>query len=170
MKLAAIILLPLALAGAALGSATWIVVDVKEGDGPRIVVPVPLFAVEVAASLVPEQRTRVSLPQEAARVLPAAARICRELREAPDGVLVEVEDRDETVLISKVEDDLQIKVRGPRETVDVTLPLDAVEEIIESFDGKTLQASDVLAALRRVSRTDLVRVEDGKDRVRVWIW
>ena len=170
MKLAAIILLPLALLGAALGSATWIVVDVKEGDGPRIVVPVPLFAVELAASFVPEERTRVSLPQEAARVLPVAARIFRELRQAPDGVLVEVEDREDTVQISKVEDNLQIRVRGPDEAVDVTLPLDAVEEIIESFDGDTLQAKDLLAALKRASRTDLVRVEDGNDRIRVWIW
>jgi hypothetical protein len=170
MKLAAVVCLPLMLVAGALGSASWLVVDVKEADGPRILVPIPLALAQVAAALVPERCTRVVLPEEAAEILPAATRFVEELRDASDGVLVEVEDGQETVVISKVDDRLEIRVRGPRERVDVALPLETVEDILASYDGETLRAKDVVAALRRINDTDLIRVEDGDDRVKVWIW
>jgi hypothetical protein len=170
MKLAAIVLLPLALISGALGSASWLVVDVKEAGGPRLVVPIPVFVVQMAASFLPESCTRAALPQEAAEILPAAGRALGELRHAPDGVLVEVEDGEETVVVSKIDDRLEVRVRAPGERVDLTLPLSTVQEVLESHDGETFRLEDVLAALRRLERTDLVQVEDGDERVKVWIW
>jgi hypothetical protein len=74
------------------------------------------------------------------------------------------------VVISKVDGNLEVEVHGAHEEVSVSLPLAAVADILESFDGETIEASDALAALRRVSGTDLVHVRNGDEEVKIWIW
>jgi hypothetical protein len=170
IKLAAVLSLPLLLVGVA-ASSSCLVVDVKESgpDGLHIVVPVPLALAHAALAFVPEEHSRVPCP-EVAEYLPAAERVVAELIDTPDSELVRVEDEDELVIISKVDHNLEVEVYGRNEEVSVTLPLTAVEEILASFDGERFEAAEVVAALRGISRTDLLHVRDGEDEVKIWIW
>jgi hypothetical protein len=170
IKVAAVLALPLVLVGV-LASSSCLVVDVKEGgpDGLHLVIPVPLALAQVALSFVPDEHTRVPCP-EAAEYLPLADSVVDELMSIPDTELVRVEEDDELVVISKVDDNLEIEVHGDHEEVSVRLPLVTVADVLASFDGETLEASEVVAALRGVSQTDLVHVRDGDEEVKIWIW
>ncbi len=170
LKIAAIALLsvPLLLVGACL-SSSFVVVDVRTSDGPRIIVPVPLFVARAALAFAPPEAKHVTVP-ELAEYRDVAEKILSELRDAPDGVLVEVRDDDEQVLIEKVGDRLEIDVHGDDEEVSVTVPITLVLDILDSYDGEELTTSEVLRALSSVSRTELVHVKTEDEEVRVWIW
>jgi hypothetical protein len=170
LKTAAIVLLaiPLTLAGL-LASSSCLVVDVKQSDGPRIVVPVPLFAARAALGFAPEKAKWVDVP-ELGEYSELAARVIEELRSSPDGILVEVEEGTERVLIEKVGDEIAIEVEDDDEDVSVHLPLSVAAEIFESHEGGRLEVGKVLDALASVSRTDLVHVRSRDEEVKVWIW
>lgn len=170
LKIAAITVLsiPLLLIGALL-SSTWVVVDVRPEDGPRIVVPVPLGLARAALAFAPDEAQRVELP-ELEKYADIAAEIIEELIDAPDGVLVEVHDGGDHVLIAKVGDDLEISVDGDHEKVSVSLPLTVVTEILDSYDGDDIETREALGALSSISRTDLVHVRTDDEEVRIWIW
>ena len=63
------------------------------------------------------------------------------------------------------------RVESPAdEDVSISLPLTAVADILDSFDGETFEPSEALSALRRVSRTDLVHVRTDDETVKIWVW
>ncbi len=170
LKTAAIALLsiPVLLIGL-LMSSSCVVVDVQQADGPRILVPVPLFAARAALAFAPSEARQVNVP-EIAEYHALAISIIDELMDAPDGVLVEVRDRSEHVLVEKVGDLIEISVDGEDETVCVKVPLSAVADVLDSFDGGKLETRDVLAALSSISTRDLVHVKTKDEEVKVWIW
>jgi hypothetical protein len=170
LKTAAIVLLaiPLTLAGL-IASSSCLVVDVKQSDGPRILVPVPLFVARAALGFAPEEARWVDVP-ELAEYSELAARVIEELREAPDGILVEVEDGTDRVLIEKVGDEISVEVESREDDVSVHLPLSVAAEIFEAHDGGRLEVGKVLDALASVSRSDLVHVRSRDEEVKVWIW
>jgi hypothetical protein len=170
LKTAALVLasIPLALA-ALLASSSCVVVDVKTADGPRIFVPVPLFVAKTALGFAPQEAKHVEIP-ELAEYSELAAKLIDELRSAGDGILVEVDDRRDHVLIEKIGDELAIDVRSDEEEVSVRLPLSVAAEVLDAYDGKTLEVAHVLEALASVSRTDLVHVRTAEEEVKVWIW
>ena len=170
LKTAALVLasIPVVLA-AMLLSSSCVVVDVKQADGPRIIVPVPLFVARAALAFAPPEAKHVTVP-ELAEYRDVAEEILNELRDAPDGVLIEVRDDGEQVLIEKVGDRLEIDVHGDDEEVSVTVPITFVLDILDSYDGEELTTSEVLRALSSVSRTELVHVKTKDEEVRVWIW
>jgi hypothetical protein len=171
LKLAVVFAVPTSLMLATAASTSFLVVDVRADAGPRIVVPVPLFLVQVAASFIPDEQIPVEIPEEAREYLPAARAALAALREVEDAELVRVESPDEQVLIRKVDDMIEIRVHGRGdEDVEVNLPLETAEEILEELASDDFHPTDVIRALRRLSRTDLVRVHDGDDHVKVWIW
>ena len=168
LKTAALVLasIPVVLA-AMLLSSSCVVVDVKQADGPRIIVPVPLFVARAALAFAPPEAKHVSIP-ELAEYRDVAEQILSELLAAPDGILVEVRDDGEHMLIEKVGDRLEID--GDDEEVSVTVPITLVLDILDSYDGEELSSASVLAALSSVSRTELVHVKTKDEEVRVWIW
>jgi hypothetical protein len=170
LKTAAIVLasIPLALAGL-LASSSCVVVDVKTTDGPRIFVPVPLFVAKAALGFAPHEATHVEIP-ELAEYSGLAAKLVDELRNAEDGVLVEVDDRRDHVRIEKIGDELAIEVHSDEEEVSIRIPLSVAAEALEAYDGETLEVATVLEALGSVSRTDLVHVKTRDEEVKVWIW
>ncbi len=170
LKTAALVLasIPVVLA-AMLLSSSCVVVDIKQADGPRIIVPVPLFVARAALAFAPPEARHVSIP-ELAEYRDVAEQILSELLDAPDGILVEVRDGGEHVLIEKVGDRLEIDVGGDDEEVSVTVPITLVLDILDSYDGEELSSASVLAALSSVSRTKLVHVKTKDEEVRVWIW
>lgn len=170
LKIAAIALLslPLLLVGVCL-SSSCIVVDVRQSDGLRVIVPVPLFVARAALAFAPDEATHIEIPglDEYADV---AKQIIDELLDAPDGVLVEVHDGGEHVLIAKIGDEITIEVNGDEEEVSVRLPLTVVAEILESYNGEELETREVLEALSMLSRTELVHVRTDDEEVKIFIW
>lgn len=164
----AVLSIPLLLVGALL-SSTWVVVDVRTSDTPRIIVPVPLGVARAALAFAPEQARHVKLP-ELENYADIAEEIVEELLDAPDGILVEVHDGNEHVVISKIGDDIEVSVDGDEEEVSIKLPLTAAAEILGSFNADELETREVLTALSSISRTDLVHVRTEDEEVRVWIW
>ena len=170
LKVAAVLAIPMAMF-ATVASTSFLVVDVQESgpDGVHIVVPVPLFLVQAAASFVPDSKADVDLP-EIEEYLPVAEAVIEALREAPDGELVRVEEPHELVVVSKVGDTLEVRVESDDEDVSVNLPLSAAAAILGQVEGGSIHAADVIGVLRTVSRTDLVEVRNGDEHVKVWIW
>lgn len=172
LKTAALALLsvPVLLVGL-MASSSCIVVDVKQANGPRIILPVPLVLARTALHFAPREATHVEIP-ELANYSELGGKLVAELRNAPDGVLVEVEDRNDRVTIEKVGDELEIEVHDGDEEVSVRCPLAVAAQVFESYDGETetLEVADVLGSLSRVSSTQLVHVRSRDEEVRVWIW
>ncbi len=172
LKAAAITMaVPVALVALVASTASFAVVDVRESgpDGKHIIVPVPLALAQAVVGFAPTDKTKLEIP-ELGEYAPIARRILAELKNVPDGELVRVEERAETVVISKVGDEVKIRVDNTREHVSVNVPLDSVIGILEDAQDGQLYAGDVIASLRGLSRTDLVEVENDDEHVKVWIW
>jgi hypothetical protein len=151
-------------------SADYAVVDVREGgpDGMHIIIPVPLALARVALSFAPEDAQYVPCP-EISTYIADIQRAVGELHAARDGVLVSVEERDETVLIRKVGENVEIDVDGNGEEVHVTIPLDAVVEMLDQYDGEGFYTKDLISSIGEV-HGEVVHVRDGDEEVKVWIW
>ena len=145
------------------------IVDVRQADGPRVIVPVPLFVARAALVFAPDEVAHVDVP-ELAEYLDVVEQIVDELLDAPDGVLVEVHDDEEHVLIAKVGDDIEIEVDGEEEEVSVRLPLIVVADILESYDGEEFEARDVREVLSTISRTEIVHVRTADEEVKIYVW
>jgi len=151
-------------------SADYAIVDVREGgpDGVHIIVPVPLSLARLALTFAPAEAKYVQVP-EIAEYLDYAERIVEELRMAPDGVLVSVEDRDESVLVEKVGETLEVHVKASDAVIDVTVPLDAVLDVLRAYDGEGFDTRDLIRAIGR-AHGDVVHVRDGDTEVKIWVW
>ncbi len=171
-KLAVILGIPIALL-ATVASLGRVVVDVREGGpgGTHVVVPVPLVlaqaAVALAPTMAPEDKMRV--PDEALEHMGLAREVLEALAAAPDGELVRVEERNETVVIQKEGRTLKVHVTGEKENVSVNVPLHLALQALPDEHGH-IRTTALAGALGGVRFTDLVDVQDGKDHVRVYVW
>jgi len=173
LKTAAVVLLsiPLLLLGL-VASSGLVVVDVKTSDGPRIVVPVPLFLAHAALGFAPDEAREVEVP-ELGEYSEIASRLVAELRDCDDAVLVEVDEGNDHVLIEKIGDEIAIEVTSDDEEVSVRIPLAAASEILASHDGGRLRVAGVLDALTSsssLSGTDLVHIKSDDEEVKIWVW
>lgn len=94
-------------------------------DGTHLYLPVPAVFVHAGMSILPAvmdedmwQEVRTDLGEWA----PVAAEALRAVEDAPDAVLVEVENAREHVRIEKNGRTLEIHVRDGRDTVEISLP------------------------------------------------
>lgn len=151
-------------------SADYAIVDLREGgpNGLHIIVPVPLSLVRLALNFAPPEAKYVQLP-EIAEYLPYAERIVEELRNAPDAVLVSVEERDRSVLVEKVGETLEVHVEDGDAMVDVTVPLDAVLDVLRAYDGEGFDTRDLIRAIGR-AHGNVVHVRDGDQELKIWVW
>jgi hypothetical protein len=164
--------IPIAL-GAVVAGTGVMIVDVKEADGTRIVVPVPLLLAETAARFAPTQAAEVAVERQLSRVrryLPVAEEVLAAVAESPDFELARVDDRDEHVRITKVGDLLQVRVESPRETVNVNVPFDLARQALRQARDGRVSPGDLVAALRRARLTRIADVRDGGDHVTITIW
>jgi hypothetical protein len=173
VKLAVVVGAPIAML-ATVASLGVVVVDVKEGgpNGHHIVVPVPLVLAQAALAVAP-----VVAPPEALRVpdgeplkhVGLAREVLEALAKAPDGEFVRVEERDETVVVEKRGRSLHVTVHNGRENVSVNVPLHLALSALPDRDGR-IHTGALAASLGAVRFSELVNVDDGKDKVRVWVW
>lgn len=171
-KLAAVAIVPALLLGGAAVNTSVLVVDVQTPDSPHLVIPVPLPLARAGLALAPDEARRVEVP-ELAEHLPAAKKAVAALREASDGVFVEIRGRDEHVRIAKEDDLLRIRViDGSKTKVDVSVPLAAAGEALLAYDReeRSFDTSDLVAALGTAPSGELVRVLDGEDEVGIRLW
>ena len=168
---AALAALQLAMAGVVAGTGV-VVVDVRQSDGTRIVIPVPLLLAQTAAHLAPAHATRQAMKnmEEAQRYLPLAEEVVAAIAEAPDAELVSVDDGDEHVRIHKFGSEIQIRVTGRREKVAVNVPIDMVQETLRKVHHGTMEPEDLVGLLREARMTNLVEVQDGDDHVKISVW
>lgn len=170
MKLAAgILALPVAAIGAVAATGV-VVVDVREAQGRRIVVPVPLLAVRAAAAFVPEKQAQLELG-EAGQHVGAARHVLEALAQAPDCELVRVEEQGQEVVVRKRGDMLEVRVKQDGgDDVAVNLPLAMALHVLPDAHGK-FSASAAVQALAWARNTDLVDVKSANgDHVRVAVW
>lgn len=176
LKLTAIAL-AVPVAGAATVAATGVmVIDVREhkANGQHLVIPVPMLPVRVLAGMVPSLAIPLKsdhhrMDADARQAMQAGAQVLEALAASPDGELVRVNDRDETVVIVKEEGHLAVHVRSARETVDVNVPLDLARAVMEDVKDGTVDPSAILGALARTGRGRLVDVhaDDADVSIRV---
>lgn len=173
LKLAVVLGAPVAML-ATVASLGVVVVDVREGgpDGHHIVVPVPLVlaqaALVIAPAVAPPDKLRIPGGEPLEHVA-LAREVLDALAKAPDGELVRVEERDETVIVAKQGRSLHVTVSGARENVSVNVPLHLALAALPDRDGR-IHTGALAASLGAVRFTDLVNVDDGHDKVRVWVW
>jgi hypothetical protein len=95
------------------------------------------------------------------------------VREAPDGEYVSVDGDDERVLVAKRGDYLYVRAEerdrwDEGEVVRVRVPMVVVEALLTG-DPDELDLVAAVNALDDLGSTELVRVDDGESRVKIWI-
>lgn len=171
-KLAVAVLVPALLVGGVAASTSVVLVDVDAADAPHMVVPVPVPVARAALAFAPDEAQWVDAP-ELAEHLPTVEKAVAALGEAPDGVLVEVEDGEDRVLISKEGDLLRVRAGdGPGTKVDVNVPIASASAALQAYDRgrRSFRVGGLLAALGTVPGGELVHVLDGRDEVEIRMW
>jgi hypothetical protein len=128
------------VAGAAVSSEGFIHVKVheKQPDGTNVNLIVPAALATTALHFVPAHNFDRA-PDELRQCLPIIDAAVPALRDAPDGVLVEVEDPGEHVRITKAGGSLVIDVNDNDDVVHVSVPLRAVQNAVHQIAEATPQ-------------------------------
>ena len=139
------------VAGAALSSEGFIHVRVheKRADGTHLNFIVPAALVPTGLRFVPAERL-AEASENLRPYLPIIDAAIPALEECPDGVLVEVVDNDDHVVITKTGGSLVIDVDDRDDNVHVSVPLRAAQSAIHDRDG---ECADVVEALSRRERS-----------------
>ncbi|HXV62551.1 MAG TPA: hypothetical protein VEK15_17765 [Vicinamibacteria bacterium] len=172
----------LALAGVAVATLTaspvlaqtpWIHVEVDEGTAAdtRVKVNLPLSVVALALDAAPSEvvsRGRIHA-HDCDIDIADLRRAWRELKDAGDAELVSVEGRDGNVAIRREGDKVRIDLTDRKDggEVHVDVPVSVVDSLL-SGEGDELNVRGAIDELRSL-RGDVVRVDDGGTKVRVWI-
>jgi hypothetical protein len=128
------------VAGAALSSEGFIHVKVQERQpgGTNINLVVPAALVPATLSLVPGNDL-ADASEEIRPYLPIIDAAIPALEESPDGVIVEVIDAQDHVVVAKTGGSMVVDVRDAADTVHVSVPLGAarraIHEIAEARGG-----------------------------------
>jgi len=169
----AAILLILA-APAAQAEELWLHVHVDEGEGGATVkVNLPISFAEKALAMVPadEMRNgRIVIEDEEFSVR-ELRELWASLRDAGDAVLVEGHDDGERVMVRRQGGYMLVEVEEDDDGdshVNVRIP-DRVIEAMLATDGEELDVAAGLRALAAAGEGELVTVDDGGDKVRVWV-
>ena len=155
----------------------WIHIEVNENEGgadaSHVKVNLPLSVVQIALEAAPEKivdqgRIRMHHIDEDLEV-EDLRRMWNELRSAPESEWITVEKKDETVSIRRQGDQILVEVddRKDGDTVNVQVPMSVVDALF-SGEGQELNLKEAISELKSL-RGDIVRVDDGETKVRIWI-
>ncbi len=156
----------------------WIHTEVTGEDGSHVKVNAPLPLAEAAVSIMPRdiQEEIMEAASEFDIDIADLRKLWQAVKAAGDAEFVTVESAKETVRIVRAGDLIQIRVTetavsedaAPAEhKVAVDVPIDVIEALL-SGDSETLNIEAAVGRLQQM-RGDIVRVNDGKNKVRVWI-
>jgi hypothetical protein len=155
------------------GNATWLHVRVEEGPRQsKVSVNLPMAVVEAALAAAPDtvvREGRFQIGGKKGLSVVEMRKVWTEIKNAGDTELVTVEDKDETVRVSRTGDLVQVRVDRPgrEESVRVDVPVSLVDAALAG-DGETI---DVKALVKELSkrRGDVVSVNEKDNKVRIWI-
>ena len=177
MKRLMLIALALLVAAPLFAQIPWIHIAVDETgeDDTRVNVNLPLSVVQIALAAAPEKiisHGEFHLRHVNKDVdIESLRKMWAELRETGDAEFVTIEEEDETIRVRREGDFIRIDIDGRAdgdpEQVHIDIPVSVVDALF-SGDGETLNIKDALSALSK-ERGDIVRVNDGETKVRVWI-
>jgi hypothetical protein len=198
LKLAALSMLPMLMVGGVVMNSSILIVDVQEAGGTHIMVPVPLALAQMALAFAPqeikylgmdgtgpmshmvdsgdmEEFRRMGGFAEIGEYWPYLERMVDELNVMPDGILVEVVDRNDHVIVAKEGEYIRVSVdegKAAGETVNVNIPLATITAMLDAYDqeGGYIRTSRLVSAMRAAPSGELVRVNDGGDKVSIRMW
>ena len=143
----------------------WLHVRVQDGNDANVAVNLPLTAVAAAAELVPAEVRRMEIDSTDFSVSDLRT-MWNELRAYPNEELVKVDEPDQKVVVSLVDDYLRVTVSGT-ENVRLRIPASVVDALL-SGEGNELAIGAALETLSESGSQELVTVE-GDENVRIWI-
>jgi len=177
--LAALLVVPSGIANAqepTKEKTPWIHIQVNtEGeDAEKVNINLPLSLVEVAIDVAPDEvleEAHINL-QHHGLSMSDLRRLWQEFRAAGDEEFVTVEKQGERVLILRRGEHIVIEVEQTddetgKEEVHVEVPVAVVDALL-SGEGEQFNLREAVAQLKD-ERGDIVRVDHGKSRVRIWI-
>ena len=177
MKPVLLVALALAVAMPLFAQTPWIHITVDETgeDNTRVNVNLPLSVVQIALAAAPEKiisHGKLHLRHVNKDVdIETFRKMWAELREAGDAEFVTIEEEDETIRVRREGDFIRIDIdgrnHGDPKQVHVDIPVTVLDALF-SGDGETLNIEDALSELSK-ERGDIVRVDDGETKVRIWI-
>ena len=186
MKRPLLVALALAVATPLFAQTPWIHISVEETgeDDTRVNINLPLSVVQLALEAAPDKIIsdgKLHLRHVDKDLDVASLRkMWAELRDAGDAEFVTIEEDNETIRVRRegdfiridiadidVIDDIDDRADSEPERVHVHIPV-AVVDALFSGDGETLNIKDALSELSK-ERGDIVRVDDGETKVRIWI-
>lgn len=136
-----VLVMSLAIGGAvaAIYEGGTLAVDVRGRDGgAKIAVGVPAGLANLAIALVPSNALPVEevapIAEELRPYRPVIQAALDELSELPDFVLVEVDSRDEHVLVKKVNRKILVLVESDGSEIKVSIPLTTVRQFFNKLD------------------------------------
>ncbi len=154
----------------------WIHIQVNsEGDdAEKVNINLPLSLVEVAIDIVPDEALEEAQGHLDHHGLSISdlRRLWQEFRAAGEEEFVTVEKQGERVHILRRGEHIVIEVdqtddETGKEEVHVEVPVAVVDALL-SGEGEQFNLREAVAQLKD-HRGDIVRVDDGKSRVRIWV-
>jgi hypothetical protein len=135
-------------------------------------VNLPLSIVEIALEAAPEkvlEEGRIKVHADQDLDVEDLRKMWNELRNTPDSEWVSVEQKDETVSIRRQGDLVLVDVddRKDGETARIQVPVKVIDALF-SGQGQELDLKQAISELKTL-RGDIVRVDDGDTKVRIWI-
>jgi hypothetical protein len=151
-------------------SMTWVIVSVVIlADGLRLWIPAPVVLAHGAAVLFDHPKLHQEIPLEPEHIRVAAAML-RELEAADDAELLRVESGEETVVVRKRGDRLDIEVDGADERVRVHAPIQQVREFLEDCEDGPIDPRSFFRLARSLPSGPLVEVSEPGTNVSVRVW
>ena len=133
-------------------------------------VPVPVALGSIAGHLVDIPLKMERDFHEVWQYREAAAEILRQLPNLPDAEFVEVRNRRDHVRIFKRADFLHIQVDNSTDKVNVRLPIQTVERLVEVLSDPNASVGDLFACLEWQSAGDLIHVKTRNEEIRILLW
>jgi len=133
-----LLVIPLVVIGA--GTYTTGSIDVrvveKGPDGTSVGVHIPAMVIPFALRCVPVctiDEVRMEMDDEARQALRLASAVAARLASCPDGVFVDVQSREEVILIEKRSGQIVVFVDTPDETVRCSMPIRTLAKSLDAF-------------------------------------
>lgn len=154
---------------------SWIHIRVDEGDeGAKVNVNLPMSLIEVALEIAEKEafdgeHGHMRFGRHGNMDVDDVRRMWNELRAAGDAQYVDVEDDDERVRVYRRGDRVHIEVdEAGEQKVRVEVPFSVVDTLLEG-EGEQLNFAGAIRELAATNNGEVIQVNDGETRVRIWI-
>ncbi len=166
-----LMLFTVSLAGASQGH--WLHVRVNEAgeDGEKVSVNLPVSLIDAVLSNldIDEFHNGTIRIDDAEFDREMVEAIYEAAKDAKNGVFVEIEDGEESVLVVKKGDEIHVNITDYDEEIKVRIPLKVVGALLSNSNDDELNISAALRELAESGNNTLVTVEGDDESIRVWV-